>query len=800
MEPPDLLLPSTPTHLTTVSFCPPLTRLPLRPDPQPALCVETLPPPATPSEQQPHSIKTDVSVLHCIPTPVVLERAPPRNPQAPLASVPPDSLPAPAPSSPHQPDASTSIQPQPIASSSLAPDLSDISPLEQEPSRPSRRRRRRRESSPQSSNTLAPLRSFEPAPTLDSGGPEAAGVIASPSPDSRPSRKRRRLDSEAMRLASDHVPPDTTSPRAVANGLSPSQFHKIAAARSMNGHAPSDPNTRPPGTTNGVSAHQKPTHPEYFGHDREEITRILIQGLYDLGYDSSAATLVRESGHELEDSAAAAFRNSVLQGEWAEAEMLLFGHDGEVLIMSKADPSEESRGMVLREDANRNEMLFFMRKQKFLELLESRDLGSALQVLRQELAPLSQELGCLPALSSLMMCQSAEDLRARAEWDGAEGQSRAALLSTLSRSISPSVMIPEHRLAVLLQEHKQYQISNCHYHNTYASPSLYSDHFCDRSEFPRRTVLELDDHNGEVWYLQFSHDGTRLATTGADQSIIVYETASYSRIHKLIGHLAGVAHFAWSVDDTRIVSGSQDRTAKIWDMATGKCLVTIDHHRDPVSAVTFYPDGKRFITTSFDTFAPMCLWNLEGELLYTWKREKSFRAQDAAISPDGKRIVAITPTNTIFVYDFHNKEELFSATVSCPRLTCVNISADSQTILINRSDSELQLLDINKVSHVRRFEGYQQGAYVIRSTFGGAGENFVASGSEDGFIYIWHKGNGMLLEKLAGHRGGSVNAVAWHPTDPRFMASAGDDARVRIWAPETSAIAPQFGSASPDGR
>lgn len=39
------------------------------------------------------------------------------------------------------------------------------------------------------------------------------------------------------------------------------------------------------------------------------------------------------------------------------------------------------------------------------------------------------------------------------------------------------------------------------------------------------------------------------------------------------------------------------------------------------------------------------------------------------------------------------------------------------------------------------------------------------------------------METLEGHPEGCVNAVAWHPRDPKVFASAGDDAKVRIWKP-----------------
>jgi WD40 repeat protein len=89
--------------------------------------------------------------------------------------------------------------------------------------------------------------------------------------------------------------------------------------------------------------------------------------------------------------------------------------------------------------------------------------------------------------------------------------------------ISPSIMIPEHRLASLLQQVKQTQISNCLYHNTSNSPSLYSDHTCDRNQFPSLTVELLSDHSDEVYCVKFSNDGTKMASASKDKSIIIWD-------------------------------------------------------------------------------------------------------------------------------------------------------------------------------------------------------------------------------------------------------------------------------------
>jgi WD40 repeat protein len=126
-------------------------------------------------------------------------------------------------------------------------------------------------------------------------------------------------------------------------------------------------------------------------------------------------------------------------------------------------------------------------------------------------------------------------------------------------------MLPEHRLAVLLQQVKSYQITNCMYHTTATSPSLYQDHTCDRNNFPVRTALELDKHTGEVWQLQFSHDGLRLATCGSDGTAIIYEVGSFEVLHTLADHEGGVCSLAWSPDDSMLVTCSQDKRARLWN-------------------------------------------------------------------------------------------------------------------------------------------------------------------------------------------------------------------------------------------
>lgn len=288
-------------------------------------------------------------------------------------------------------------------------------------------------------------------------------------------------------------------------------------------------------------------------------------------------------------------------------------------------------------------------------------------------------------------------------------------------------MIPDNRLAILLDHVKKSQINQCLYHNTATPPSLYSDHMCDKADFPLQTAIELSQHSDEVWYCEFSHDGTKLVTAGRDRSVIIYDTSTFDVLHKLTEHDEGVAQASWSPDDTKLITCSQDRKARVWSVETGRCLLTISHHREPITAAAWAADGESFVTASLDLESQLCHWSMRGQALYMWPR--GFRVQDCAISADGRKLIAADVDGKVHVYNMHTHEEEYCLPMKS-KPTSVAISRDSQHMLVNLSEGQIQLIDIDTTEVVRRFKGQKQGSYVIRSTFGGASENFVISGSE----------------------------------------------------------------------
>ena len=226
--------------------------------------------------------------------------------------------------------------------------------------------------------------------------------------------------------------------------------------------------------------------------------------------------------------------------------------------------------------------------------------------------------------------------------------------------------------------------------------------------------------------------------------------------------------------------------------------MTIDHHAQPVTTAAWAPDGQSFITGSLDKEDQLCLWNLDGHEIYRWSI--NYRIVGCAISSNGQKLVTISLERQIFIYNFVTRENEYHVE-SPAKMTCVSISRDSKYVLVSMADRDVYLYDIDTADIIRKYSGKQQGACVIRSSFGGSDENMVVSGSEGDFhplrfeinreltikpdskIYIWHKENGTLIEELQGHANpGCVNAVTWNPADPGMFASGGDDKVIRIWA------------------
>ena len=117
----------------------------------------------------------------------------------------------------------------------------------------------------------------------------------------------------------------------------------------------------------------------------------------------------------------------------------------------------------------------------------------------------------------------------------------------------------------------------------------------------------LAGHTDVVTSVFFSPDGARVLTGSADNTARLWDAATGKMVATLEGHTGPVLAVAFSPDGTRVLTGSRDKTARLWDAATGKMVVTLEGHTDAVRAVAFSPDGARVLTGSNDKTAR--LWD-----------------------------------------------------------------------------------------------------------------------------------------------------------------------------------------------
>ncbi|XP_077283902.1 WD repeat-containing protein 26 isoform X1 [Arctopsyche grandis] len=512
----------------------------------------------------------------------------------------------------------------------------------------------------------------------------------------------------------------------------------------------------------------------------QEIVRLIGQHLKSVGLERSAAQLMEESGCHLEHPAAATFRQHVLQGDW-----------------TKADHDLQQLHELLENDVDANslvEMKFLLLEQKYLEYLEAGRALDALHVLRNELTPLQHHTPRVHQLSSYMMCSDNRDLYHRTKWTGAGAVSRGRVLERVQNHLPARVMLPPARLMALLGQALALQAQRCRYHTSApTSPSplhttLLQDHNCPRERFPMHPIQILNDHCDEVWFCKFSPDGLKLATGSKDTTVIIWDvdpqTLRLTQRKTLEGHLFGASFLAWSPNSNYlIVVGPEDcHELWIWNMETDELAFKMSHSRDDsLTAVAWHRDGNKFVTGGMRGQFYQC--NLEGTILYSWE---GVRVNALACPADGRTVLAADTHHRVRSYDFEDLTDSNLIQEEHP-VMAFNLNPSGTLALLNVATQGVNLWDISARALVRRYRGLSQGHFTIHSCFGGANQDFIASGSEDNKVYIWHIRGEEPIATLSGHSR-TVNCVSWNPVYHGLLASASDDCTVRLWGPASAAI------------
>jgi len=205
----------------------------------------------------------------------------------------------------------------------------------------------------------------------------------------------------------------------------------------------------------------------------------------------------------------------------------------------------------------------------------------------------------------------------------------------------------------------------------------------------------------------FSPVGTKVVTTGDyfNRIVSLWEAENGQLIKVLKGHEATIYHAAFSPDGQRLVTASEDKTARLWNINSGELLFILQGHDSSVHHAVFSPDGQRVVTASEDKTAR--LWEAHsGELLKVMRGHKG-EINNAAFSPDGQRVVTASDDGTARLWDAKSgkpvavmeghKGEINSVAFSPEGSKVVTVSDDNMALLW-RVFSTQELIDYaNKI-------------------------------------------------------------------------------------------------------
>jgi len=133
--------------------------------------------------------------------------------------------------------------------------------------------------------------------------------------------------------------------------------------------------------------------------------------------------------------------------------------------------------------------------------------------------------------------------------------------------------------------------------------AAYPDRGFEWFYWQRQTHLELKTlrgHLSKIFSVAISPDGKRIVMGSDDQTAKVWDATAGKDLVTLKGHTNPISSVAFSVDGQRILTGSWDRTAKLWETSSGRELLTVNGHSGQITSVLFSPDGHRIVTASED--------------------------------------------------------------------------------------------------------------------------------------------------------------------------------------------------------
>ncbi|WP_370584700.1 serine/threonine protein kinase [Oculatella sp. LEGE 06141] len=287
-------------------------------------------------------------------------------------------------------------------------------------------------------------------------------------------------------------------------------------------------------------------------------------------------------------------------------------------------------------------------------------------------------------------------------------------------------------------------------------------------------VRTLMGHTSWVRSVTVSTDAHHLISGSGDRTIKVWSMQTGELLQTLEGHSTWIRAIAISPDGKTIASGCNDNTVYLWEVATGHSSCTLTGHHDWIRAIAISPNGQTLASGSQDK--RIRIWNLSTlEPIQTLAEHKHWvLALD--FSPDSQLLASGSRDQTIQLWNPIKNKRYYTVDAHAAEVLAVAISPDGQAIASCSADKTVKLWKLNTGKLLHTFTDYDSAVNTIAFSPDG---KLLATGSNDRTIKLWHMGSGTLINTLQGHTGW-IWSIAFSP-DSQTVISGSWDGSIKLW-------------------
>ncbi|RME82580.1 MAG: hypothetical protein D6785_07715 [Planctomycetota bacterium] len=279
-------------------------------------------------------------------------------------------------------------------------------------------------------------------------------------------------------------------------------------------------------------------------------------------------------------------------------------------------------------------------------------------------------------------------------------------------------------------------------------------------------------HGGYIHKVRFLPNGYILSAS-EDKTLRLWNPIGHEEI-RFSGHKGSILSFDFHWDSMRLVSGSEDKTCKVWDMKTGQEIYTLQGHEDVVSSVSFSSDGTLILSGSEDGTARVYRAS-QGEILL--KFEKHPEAITAvALSADGKLAASGDWDGNCLLWVVENGKVGQSLAGHKGMIQSLRFSPNKRFLLTACADGMIRLFDCATGKEVRHFKGHKDS--VEEANFSPDGSK-ILSGSLDRTFCIWDTTTGKVLKRMETDH--PIHSLSLNPSG-NLVVTCGEGPELQIWS------------------